>query len=183
MRRESSDNERARPRNTSPLQHRRAARVNPEFRMRCIWAVVLSVSPLIWLTPLAAASDQAPADKALLIVKLPADAVLTIGEAGTAQTGPERWFLSPPLTPGKNYSYVLTATWSDNGKKQMRSLTGYVSAGNRTVVDFLQADAAKARTFEFTYAATVKGVPKDKMARIWLPLPPSTRQQDVALIG
>lgn len=41
--------------------------------------------------------------------------------------------------------------------------------------------AAKARTFDFTYATTITNLPPGKTARIWVPLPPATVDQDVAL--
>ncbi len=41
----------------------------------------------------------------------------------------------------------------------------------------------KSRTFEFTYAATVTGLPEGKTARVWLPVPPSNDEQHVALVG
>jgi transglutaminase-like putative cysteine protease len=49
------------------------------------------------------------------------------------------------------------------------------------------AEAGKAgshsRTFRFTYEATVKGLKPGQKARIWLPVPPSTAAQDVAIVS
>lgn len=46
----------------------------------------------------------------------------------------------------------------------------------------LAADA-KTRTFQFTYTAKVTGLPAGKMANIWVPMPQTTDDQDVKLIG
>jgi transglutaminase-like putative cysteine protease len=43
------------------------------------------------------------------------------------------------------------------------------------------ADAARARTFLFTYSATVTGLPAGKTAHIWVPVPPDNDLQDVAV--
>jgi transglutaminase-like putative cysteine protease len=46
-------------------------------------------------------------------------------------------------------------------------------------------DAAgpRARTFEFTYAATVTGLKPGQAARVWLPVPPSDDDQDVTVVA
>jgi transglutaminase-like putative cysteine protease len=41
----------------------------------------------------------------------------------------------------------------------------------------------KARTFLFTYGATVKDLPAGKMARVWIPLAQSSVDQDVIIVG
>lgn len=42
-------------------------------------------------------------------------------------------------------------------------------------------DAPKSRSFEFTYAATVKGLAPGKTARIWAPVPPTSDAQTVTI--
>jgi len=44
------------------------------------------------------------------------------------------------------------------------------------------APEPRSRTFQFTYAATVTGLKPDETARIWLPVPQTTEEQDVSLI-
>jgi transglutaminase-like putative cysteine protease len=51
------------------------------------------------------------------------------------------------------------------------------SAGKKVPV----SDAPKSRTFFFTYAATVKNVPANKRARIWLPMPSNSSEQEATL--
>jgi transglutaminase-like putative cysteine protease len=45
------------------------------------------------------------------------------------------------------------------------------------------ADAAKSREFDFTYAATVTGLKPGQEARVWLPVPPSNKEQQVKIIA
>jgi uncharacterized protein (TIGR03000 family) len=144
-------------------------------------AALLAALPLL---PTRAAEMTTPADKALLVVRLPAGAALTIGDTVTKQTGPERTFVSPPLTPGKSYSYDLKATWDENGKTKKVMRQVQVAAGRRTVVDLTKDEpaktaAAKKRTFLFTYAGAVTGLKPGEKARVWLPVPPTNDDQTV----
>jgi len=43
--------------------------------------------------------------------------------------------------------------------------------------------APRSRTFLFTYAATLTGLPPGKAARIWLPVPPSNDEQQVKIVS
>ena len=43
--------------------------------------------------------------------------------------------------------------------------------------------APKSRSFLFTYSATVTDLPAGKVARIWLPVPPSNSDQDVQIVS
>jgi transglutaminase-like putative cysteine protease len=60
----------------------------------------------------------------------------------------------------------------------MTLLVGFpaVRAADRPAAE---AGPAKSRTFLFTYRATVTGLPADKTAHIWLPVPSSNEYQDV----
>jgi uncharacterized protein (TIGR03000 family) len=57
-------------------------------------------------------------------VSLPADAVLSFNGAVVAGTGPTRTFRTPPLEPGREYAYDLTAEVVRGGTRQ--TLTGRV---------------------------------------------------------
>jgi uncharacterized protein (TIGR03000 family) len=138
----------------------------------------------------AAAGQPVPKDRALLLVRLPAAATLTIGGTSTSQTGPERLFQSPPLVPGKTYSYELVASWNEGGQMKKTTRNATVSAGKTTTVDFNTArppddtaekEKPRSRTFLFTYAVTVTDLPPGKVARIWVPIPPSTPEQEVTM--
>jgi uncharacterized protein (TIGR03000 family) len=80
-----------------------------------------------------------PAQQAVsarLKVLVPADATVTVDGHATRSTGAERQFVSPPLQPGRKFTYTLEATWKENG--QLRRLTRRVTveAGGGYVVDF-----------------------------------------------
>ena len=44
------------------------------------------------------------------------------------------------------------------------------------------AEEPRARTFSFTYATTVTGLPPGKRVRVWLPVPPSDAEQTVKIV-
>jgi uncharacterized protein (TIGR03000 family) len=52
------------------------------------------------------------------------------GEA-TAQSGADREFASPPLTPGREYVYHVRVQWDENGKAVERDRDVTVHAGDR----------------------------------------------------
>ncbi len=136
--------------------------------------------------PLWAADNGAPAR---LKVNLPADARLTIQGQASQSRGGERTFQSPALEPGKTYTYKLKATWSENGKAVTVEKDVDVRAGGEVAVDLRRASTpvaqvaqGKSRHFLFTYEATVTGLEPGTTARIWLPVPPSNEDQDVAIV-
>lgn len=51
-----------------------------------------------------------------------------------------------------------------------------------TITTAAPADAPKSRQFQFTYAVQIKELPKDKVAKIWVPVPTSSFEQDVKLV-
>ncbi len=139
-------------------------------------AALLAALPLF---SAGAGDEQPPANQALLVVRLPAGATLTVDSSPTRQTGPERTFLSPPLTPGKTYSYELKATWEEGGKVKSVTREATVYAGKRTVIDLTAEPPVKKRTFLFTYAGAVTGLKPGEKARVWLPVPPTNEDQAV----
>jgi uncharacterized protein (TIGR03000 family) len=125
-----------------------------------------------------------PADKAVLIVRLPANARLTIESTSTAQTGPQRVFTSPTLPRDRNFVYVLEATWTESGQERRAERKARVRAGAKTEVDFNAPEpAGKTRTFRFTYSGSVTDLPPGKSAHIWVPLPPSNDDQEVKMVA
>lgn len=77
--------------------------------------------------------SEAPAT---ILVRLPADAKLTIDGATTRSTEEVRTFLSPPLQAGKEYQYTLRAEVTRDGKKVERSREVTVRAGQQSEVVF-----------------------------------------------
>jgi uncharacterized protein (TIGR03000 family) len=81
-----------------------------------------------------------PADGAArLEVQAPPDAEIWIEGSKTQQTGPTRWYFSPPLGPGVTYAYQIRARWMVDGRPVEQTQTVAVSAGARVRVQFSQA--------------------------------------------
>jgi uncharacterized protein (TIGR03000 family) len=74
---------------------------------------------------------------ATVVVKLPADARLTIDGEGTTSTSTERTFESPALEAGKVYSYTLEASYLKDGKTVTVSKKIKIEAGKVSNVDLL----------------------------------------------
>jgi uncharacterized protein (TIGR03000 family) len=71
---------------------------------------------------------------ATLVVHLPAEARLTVDGQPTRSTSDRRVFMSPPLTPGKTYHYVLQAQMQRNGETLRASQNVNVRAGRESEV-------------------------------------------------
>ncbi|MCI0684712.1 MAG: DUF1080 domain-containing protein [Gemmataceae bacterium] len=69
-----------------------------------------------------------------VIVRVPADAVVTVGGEKTTQKGTERRFVSPALEPG-TYSYQVEATWTEGGKEVKVSKKVTLEAGKTATLD------------------------------------------------
>jgi uncharacterized protein (TIGR03000 family) len=95
------------------------------------------VRPMAW-KPAAVPNPAPPSDRAevQIYVADPAAEVWFNG-AKIQQTGQQRDFLTPELTPGKSYTYEVRAKWTQNGKQydQTRSVT--VRAGEQIGLNFV----------------------------------------------
>jgi uncharacterized protein (TIGR03000 family) len=76
------------------------------------------------------------ANAALVDVKVPADAQVWFDDSRTRQTGSNRQFESPSLTPGKTYTYDIRARWMGDDGEVTRTKHVTVRAGARVTVDF-----------------------------------------------
>jgi len=149
--------------------------------------------------------------QALLIVNVPANAELYFGKTLSKSTGTQRVWLTPALAAGKDFEYELMAVWKVGGETHKATHLAIVRAGGRTEVDLTKADPVEApkpeteapkepeppkadpvtpapksaksqsRTFQFIYEAVIKDVPEGKKARVWIPMPVTTADQDVAI--
>jgi uncharacterized protein (TIGR03000 family) len=72
---------------------------------------------------------------ATLTVTLPADAQLRVDGQRTSSTSSRRVFVSPPLQPGRSYSYTLEAQVVRNGQTLSVSREVPVRAGQQTAVN------------------------------------------------
>ena len=93
-----------------------------------------SPSPVVtsWARP--AAGPAA----ATLVVRLPPDARLTIDGDPTRSTAGTRWFITPPLEPGRAFHYELQAEVERGGKRLTQTREVAVRAGQQTdvTIDF-----------------------------------------------
>lgn len=83
--------------------------------------------------------DAAPAqpdNTAHVIVSLPSDAELLFDGTKTTSAGSVREYQSPPLTPGRRYTYELRARWSENGQEVTQTQQVGVTAGAHVNVSF-----------------------------------------------
>jgi uncharacterized protein (TIGR03000 family) len=71
-----------------------------------------------------------------LTVNAPADAQILVDGTPTVSTGPVRRFHSPPLAPGRHYSYNVEARWNDNGHEVTQTQKVDVTAGAHPNVKF-----------------------------------------------
>jgi uncharacterized protein (TIGR03000 family) len=99
-------------------------------------AALLSASFLITGTSPVSAAPQQAAKPAHLHVIVPPDAILTIDGQPTKSTSADRWFITPPLAPGKLFHYDLTAKFTRDGKNLSVQQTVGVRAGQTTNVSF-----------------------------------------------
>lgn len=74
----------------------------------------------------------------LLNIRVPPDAVVRINGQQTTQGGPRREFVSSGLAPGRTYTFMVTARWTDaTGKPVELEQRVHVQGGERRNVDFL----------------------------------------------
>jgi uncharacterized protein (TIGR03000 family) len=76
------------------------------------------------------------ATSAHIKVAVPADAAIWIDGAPTTQTGTLRQFVSPPLSPGRRYSYEVKARWQEGGQTVTRSRRATFGAGDEITLTF-----------------------------------------------
>jgi uncharacterized protein (TIGR03000 family) len=81
-------------------------------------------------------APQAPDNTARLRILVPDNAKVWVGGQETGQTGSEREFGSPPLTPDKAYTYEVKARWMENGEPVEQTRKVRVHANQTTTVDF-----------------------------------------------
>jgi uncharacterized protein (TIGR03000 family) len=104
---------------------------------RAAGVVLLS---LLAAAPALGQAQERP-EPAFILVRLYPNARLTVSGELTLQVGAVRRFRSPPLQPGKEYHYTLTATWEPNNYTRItRSRRIVVRAGQETEADLREAD-------------------------------------------
>ena len=82
-------------------------------------------------------TTTAPTDtQAHVRLIVPADADVWFDDTKTSQTGGVREYVSPPLTPGRNYSYQIRVRWIAGGRPVDQTRKVAVRAGSVTTADF-----------------------------------------------
>lgn len=100
---------------------------------RTVVALALALLPQ---TPaLAQEAPRGPLERATIRVDLPEQARLTFNGGPTESTGSQRVFLSPPLSPGRDFTYTLRSELTRGAKITAVSKRITVRAGEETRVD------------------------------------------------
>ena len=82
-------------------------------------------------------------NSARVTVTLPPGARVSFGGKPTTSTGSVREYQSPPLTPGRQYTYEVQASWNENGKEVTQTQQVEVTAGAHVNTAFPIASAQK----------------------------------------
>jgi len=90
------------------------------------------------------------------------DAEIWVEGSPTQQRGMSREFQSPPLTPGRDYTYHIRARWMENGQMRDQTRVLKVHAGEWETVNFTADDtsgtiSAPERTTQARPAANIDG--------------------------
>lgn len=83
--------------------------------------------------------------KAHIWLRVPTNAEVWVDGVKTKQSGATRYFFSPPLTPGRQYSYSLRIRWKKDGKPVEETQRVLVHSGATIRRDFTQANKAETR--------------------------------------
>jgi uncharacterized protein (TIGR03000 family) len=122
----------------------------------------LAVTSVLWLTTTSLTLGQDTDKKsAHLRLLVPVAAQVAIDGQKTTTTGEERRYETPPLTPGKTYSYQVEASWQEGSSKIVRMAVAKVQAGKETVID-LRPGSKDGSSSQIVYVPTADVV-VDKM--------------------
>jgi uncharacterized protein (TIGR03000 family) len=90
--------------------------------------------------------EQGPMEDntAHLTVVVPEGAELWFNGTKTSQTGTQREFDTPPLTPGQDFRYSIKARWTEGGRPVEVTRTVQVRANSSQVIDFTRPSRATA---------------------------------------
>jgi uncharacterized protein (TIGR03000 family) len=90
----------------------------------------------------------ADANAARVRVRVPPGTTVWFDGDRTSQTGTERNFVSPPLEPGRGYTYEVRARWMEGNRPMEDTRQVRVRAGETTTVDFLSPAVGRDRDLD-----------------------------------
>lgn len=96
----------------------------------------MTIAPTVPPAPPGPVFPQAIDNRAQIRVLVPAEAILWFDGAPTNQQGPEREFVTPALSPGKDFHYSIKARWMQGGQPVERTIEISVRANETTTADF-----------------------------------------------
>ncbi len=94
-----------------------------------------------FILPFMTVKDIPLDNKAHIWLRVPESAEIWVNGVKTKQTGESRYFFSPPLTPGKKYSYQIRLRWLRNGKPVEETQRILIQAGLTIRRDFTQSSS------------------------------------------
>jgi uncharacterized protein (TIGR03000 family) len=95
--------------------------------------------PVIVVAPPKPPAEAAPDNTATLDVHVPdANADVFVDGRQTRQRGTQRTFTSPPLVPGRDYTYEIRADWWQDGQRVSSTQTATVQAGRHSSAHFFR---------------------------------------------
>lgn len=88
--------------------------------------------------------DEYYSSRAMMMAHLPENAQIWFEDKETTTKGMMREFVSPPLTPGKNYVYTVRVDWVEDGQKVTQTHEFNVKAGAIHCIYLVRADSTEA---------------------------------------
>lgn len=118
--------------------------------------LLLFPAPALRAQQTAAPAKETQERRAFLTVRVYSTATLTVDGNPTKQTGEVRKFYSPPLEPGKKYSYTFVASWRPGNNYETYTVTRKVrvEAGLTRELDLSKFDPKRGDTLQIIYVPT-----------------------------
>lgn len=113
-------------------QHQGYREPPPSVQPRPPQTVTITIEPTKYRLEIARIPQRHDADNpniAVIMAHVPDDASIWFDDQATSMKGMVRYFESPPLTPGKHYSYDVRVVWFEEGKWVSQTTKVPVEAG------------------------------------------------------
>ncbi len=132
-------------------------------RVALLLLLTLFAVPALWSQVPDKKESSAPLNvadqerRATVVIRIRAEATLTVEGKMTRQKGARRTFVSPPLEPGKKYTYTFVAEWpkpDTNYETYKVTRKATVEAGKSVEVDMTEVDYKKGDTLFIRFVPT-----------------------------